>query len=158
MKKFIIILFTLVLVTSCATGEVFSASTDPQDSTRSITDPAGTNGVLIPIASSNVMAAGYDADPTTAIIDSRTLRSTPESGPLPGYDGAKCKRGSKLHLAVDTYPCGNDGLAEIAIPEISFWRVAGCDPFRKLRVRDILSGLIFITSHRNTIIYRNRSI
>ena len=104
------------------------------------------------------MAAGYDADPTTAIIDSRTLRSTPESGPLPGYDGAKCKRGSKLHLAVDTYPCGNDGLAEIAIPETSFWRVAGCDPFRKLRVRDILSGLIFITSHRNTIIYRNRSI
>ncbi len=61
MKKFIIILFTLVLVTSCATGEEFSASTDPQDSTRSITDPTGTNGVLIPIASSNVMAAGYDA-------------------------------------------------------------------------------------------------
>ena len=48
------------------------------------------------------MAAGRDADPTTAIIDSRTLRSTPESGPRAGYDGAKRKRGSKLHLAVDT--------------------------------------------------------
>ena len=35
------------------------------------------------------LAAGRDADPTTAIIDSRTLRSTPESGPRAGYDGAK---------------------------------------------------------------------
>jgi transposase len=48
------------------------------------------------------MAAGRDADPTAAIIDSRTLRSTPESGPRAGYDGAKRKRGSKLHMAVDT--------------------------------------------------------
>jgi transposase len=47
-------------------------------------------------------AAGRDAEPTAAIIDSRTLRSTPESGPRAGYDGAKRKRGSKLHLAVDT--------------------------------------------------------
>lgn len=48
------------------------------------------------------LAAGRDAEPTAAIIDSRTLRSTPESGPRAGYDGAKRKRGSKLHLAVDT--------------------------------------------------------
>jgi hypothetical protein len=48
------------------------------------------------------IAAGRDADPTTAIIDSRTLRSTPESDPRAGYDGAKRKRGSKLHLALDT--------------------------------------------------------
>jgi transposase len=48
------------------------------------------------------MAAGREADPTTAIIDSRTLRSTPESGTRAGYDGAKRKRGSKLHMAVDT--------------------------------------------------------
>ena len=40
--------------------------------------------------------------PTAAVIDSRTLRSTPESGPRAGYDGAKRKRGSKVHLAVDT--------------------------------------------------------
>jgi hypothetical protein len=33
---------------------------------------------------------------------SLTLRSTPESGERAGYDGAKRKRGSKLHLAVDT--------------------------------------------------------
>ena len=48
------------------------------------------------------LAAGRNEEPTAAIIDSRTLRSTPESGPRAGYDGAKRKRGSKLHLAVDT--------------------------------------------------------
>src|ERR1700691_1873440 len=48
------------------------------------------------------LAAGREAEPTAAIIDSRTLRSTPESGPRAGYDGAKRKKGSKLHLAVDT--------------------------------------------------------
>ena len=30
------------------------------------------------------------------------LRSTPESGARAGYDGAKRKRGSKVHMAVDT--------------------------------------------------------
>ena len=45
---------------------------------------------------------GRTAEPTAAIIDSRTLRSTPEGGQRAGYDGAKRKRGSKLHLAVDT--------------------------------------------------------
>jgi transposase len=41
-------------------------------------------------------------EPTAAILDSRTLQSTPESGPRSGYDGAKKRKGSKLHLAVDT--------------------------------------------------------
>src|SRR5579864_7644445 len=48
------------------------------------------------------LAAGRQEEPTAAIIDSRTLRSTPESGPRAGYDGAKRKRGSKVHMAVDT--------------------------------------------------------
>ncbi len=48
------------------------------------------------------LASGRKEEPTAAIIDSRTLRSTPESGPRAGYDGAKRKRGSKVHLAVDT--------------------------------------------------------
>jgi hypothetical protein len=47
------------------------------------------------------MAGEWTTDPTMAIIDSRTLRSTPESGPRADYDGAKRKRGSKLHMAVD---------------------------------------------------------
>ena len=48
------------------------------------------------------LAADRKAEPSAAILDSRTLRSTPESGERAGYDGAKRKRGSKLHLAVDT--------------------------------------------------------
>jgi transposase len=48
------------------------------------------------------LAAGRAAEPTAAVLDSRTLRSTPESGARAGYDGAKRKKGSKLHMAVDT--------------------------------------------------------
>merc|ERR1711969_257881 len=45
---------------------------------------------------------GRNAEPSAAILDSRTLQSTPESRGRAGYDGAKRKRGSKVHLAVDT--------------------------------------------------------
>ena len=41
-------------------------------------------------------------EPTAAIFDSRTLQSTPESGPRAGYDGYKRRKGSKVHIAVDT--------------------------------------------------------
>ena len=47
-------------------------------------------------------AAGREPEPSTVVMDSRTLRSSPESGERAGYDGAKRKRGSKVHLAVDT--------------------------------------------------------
>jgi transposase len=39
---------------------------------------------------------------SATILDSRTLQSMPESGTCAGYDGAKRKQGSKVHLAVDT--------------------------------------------------------
>lgn len=45
---------------------------------------------------------GRAPQPTAMILDSRTLQSTPESGHRAGYDGAKRKKGSKVHLAVDT--------------------------------------------------------
>lgn len=48
------------------------------------------------------LAAGRKAEPGAVIIDSRTLRSTPESGERAGYDGGKRKKGSKIHIAVDT--------------------------------------------------------
>ena len=48
------------------------------------------------------LSKGRASDPTAAILDSRTLRSTPESGHRGGYDGAKRKKGSKVHAAVDT--------------------------------------------------------
>jgi transposase len=46
-------------------------------------------------------AAGRDPEPTAAIFDSRTVRSTPESGARAGYDGHKRIKGSKAHAAVD---------------------------------------------------------
>ena len=51
------------------------------------------------------MAQGRNAEPTAVILDSRTMQSTPESGVRAGYDGAKRKKGSKVHVArgaVDT--------------------------------------------------------
>lgn len=48
------------------------------------------------------LAQGRNAEPSAAIFDSRTVQSTPESGTRAGYDGAKRRRGSKVHLAVDT--------------------------------------------------------
>src|SRR4051794_31379102 len=48
------------------------------------------------------MAAAREPEPSAVVLDSRTLRSSPESGERAGYDGAKRQRGSKLHLAVDT--------------------------------------------------------
>ena len=41
-------------------------------------------------------------DPSAVILDARTLQSTPESGSRAGYDGAKRRKGSKVHAAVDT--------------------------------------------------------
>lgn len=46
--------------------------------------------------------AGRKGQPTAVILDSRTLQSTPESGARAGYDGAKRRKGSKVHAAVDT--------------------------------------------------------
>ena len=37
------------------------------------------------------------------ILDSRTLQSTPESGARAGWYGAKRGKGSKVHIAVDTF-------------------------------------------------------
>src|SRR6516165_2372458 len=48
------------------------------------------------------LVAEREAQPTAAILDGRTLQSTPESGGRAGFDGAKKKKGSKVHLAVDT--------------------------------------------------------
>jgi transposase len=48
------------------------------------------------------VAEGKAAEPSAAILDGRTLQSTVESGSRAGWDGHKRKRGSKVHLAVDT--------------------------------------------------------
>jgi transposase len=48
------------------------------------------------------VAQGRHAPPSAIILDSRTIQATPTSGARAGYDGAKRRRGSKVHLAVDT--------------------------------------------------------
>jgi transposase len=47
-------------------------------------------------------AKGRSEEPSAVILDGRTLQSTPESGARAGVDGHKKKKGSKVHMAVDT--------------------------------------------------------
>ena len=48
------------------------------------------------------VAQGRQGQPSAVIMDGRTLQSSCESGPRAGYDGYKRRRGSKVHMAVDT--------------------------------------------------------
>ena len=48
------------------------------------------------------LALERKADPSAIILDSRTIQSTPESGARAGFDGHKKRKGSKVHIAVDT--------------------------------------------------------
>jgi transposase len=48
------------------------------------------------------VALERNADPSAVILDSRTIQSTPESGARAGFDGHKKRKGSKVHVAVDT--------------------------------------------------------
>jgi len=47
-------------------------------------------------------AADRPDPPSAAILDARTIQSTPESGARAGYDGHKRRKGSKVHAAIDT--------------------------------------------------------
>jgi transposase len=48
------------------------------------------------------LADGRAAEPSAVILDGRTMQSSPESGPRAGFDGHKKRRGSKVHMVVDT--------------------------------------------------------
>ncbi len=48
------------------------------------------------------LAQGRKEQPSAVVLDGRTLQSTVESGARAGYDGHKRRKGSKLHMAVDT--------------------------------------------------------
>ena len=48
------------------------------------------------------LLAQKTTNPSAVILDGRTLQSAPESGERAGYDGYKRKKGSKVHIAVDT--------------------------------------------------------
>jgi hypothetical protein len=47
-------------------------------------------------------AAERAASPSAAMLDSRTIQSTPESGARAGYDGHQRRKGSQVPAAVDT--------------------------------------------------------
>jgi transposase len=47
-------------------------------------------------------ASGKKAQPSAVIFDGRTVQSSVESGARAGFDGNKRRKGSKVHLAVDT--------------------------------------------------------
>lgn len=48
------------------------------------------------------LADGRAAEPSAVIMDGRTMQSSPESGARAGFDGHKKRRGSKVHMVVDT--------------------------------------------------------
>ena len=48
------------------------------------------------------LLAEKDPEPSAVILDGRTMQSTPESGARGGYDGYKRRKGSKVHMGVDT--------------------------------------------------------
>ncbi len=48
------------------------------------------------------LAKGKKEQPSAVIFDGRTVQSTPESGERAGDEGYKRRKGSKVHIAVDT--------------------------------------------------------
>jgi putative transposase len=48
---------------------------------------------------------GRTPDPTGAIIDSQSVKGTPESSVQSGFDGGKLVKGRKRHIVVDTIGC-----------------------------------------------------
>jgi transposase len=82
------------------------------------------------------VAAGRDPEPTAVILDSRTLQSTPMRGERAAYDGAKRKRGSTIHIAVDT------------LGHLLALRVTPADAQDRAQVAALLSEVQEVTDNR----------
>ncbi|MBK1646923.1 hypothetical protein CKO25_20320 [Thiocapsa imhoffii] len=49
--------------------------------------------------------SGRNPDPSGAVIDSQSVKGTPESSIDSGFDGGKLVKGRKRHIVVDTMGC-----------------------------------------------------
>jgi transposase len=81
------------------------------------------------------LVEGREAQPTGTILDGRTLQSTPESGGRAGYDGAKRKKGSKVHVAVDT------------LGHLLALKVTAADEQERAQVADLAARVQAVTGH-----------
>jgi transposase len=90
------------------------------------------------------VAAGRSPSPTAAVLDGRTIQSTPESGGRAGYDGYKRRNGSKVHVAVDTL-----GLL-LAV------RVTAASEQERAQVRDLAADVQAATGQTVTLAYADQ--
>jgi transposase len=81
------------------------------------------------------LVEGREAQPTGTVFDGRTLQSTPESGARAGYDGAKRKKGSKVHVAVDT------------LGHLLALKVTAADEQERAQVADLAARVQAVTGH-----------
>ncbi len=87
------------------------------------------------------VAAGREPEPTAVILDSRTVQSTPMSGARAAYDGAKRRRGSTIHIAVDTPG------------HLLALRVTPADAQDRAQVAALLSEVQEVTDNRVAVAY-----
>jgi len=87
------------------------------------------------------VAAGRDAQPSASVLDSRTLQSTPESGGRAAYDGAKRRKGSKVHMAVDT------------LGHLLALRVTAADEQDRAQVAELAQAVQVVTGERVELAY-----
>jgi transposase len=79
------------------------------------------------------VAQGRAGHPSAAILDSRPVPSSPESGQRAGYEGAKRKRGGKVHMAVDT------------LGQLFAVRVTAADEQDRAQVKDLVAQVQEVT-------------
>jgi len=85
--------------------------------------------------------AGRNGQPTATVLDSRTLQSTPESGGRAAYDGAKRRKGTKVHVAVDT------------LGHLLALHVTAADAQDRAQVAELADAVQAITGQQVTLAY-----
>jgi len=83
-------------------------------------------------------------EPSAVILDGRTVQSTPESGARAGYDGHKRRKGSKVHIAVDT------------LGHLLALRVTGADQQERAQVEALAKEVQQATGQSVTLAYADQ--